>query len=267
VSESSIRPERKRLARINRQPGSSIVEVKGQPHEGYPINRLRNLALQRVITSHFLLTDIDLWPSVNSYNEVLAHGIHFASKSRTALVLPAFEYVSSASKRDLEKNAVRTAVAAELPEDFEQLQECSKGKNARCRIFKSSTDTHLTSNYEKWWRSSDLYRISCFQSLRYEPYLVLPNLNSTPTFDERFVGYGKNKIQWIQHLRLVGFNFYVVPKAFVMHCPHPTSSSRQNWAAHKGKKDRLFRDFIRDKLLNATVQTRMCKHASWDILK
>ena len=36
---------------------------------------------------------------------------------------------------------------------------------------------------------------------RYEPFVVLPRAASTPTFDERFHGYGKNKVELIIHLR------------------------------------------------------------------
>ena len=43
-------------------------------------------------------------------------------------------------------------------------------------------------------------RLECFGSSRYEPYLVLP-LTGTPRYDERFSGYGKNKIQFVQHVR------------------------------------------------------------------
>ena len=31
--------------------------------EHYPINKLRNAAINQVKTSHFFLTDIDLWPA------------------------------------------------------------------------------------------------------------------------------------------------------------------------------------------------------------
>lgn len=33
----------------------------------YPVNRLRNVAVRAVATSHFLMTDIDIWPDVNAY--------------------------------------------------------------------------------------------------------------------------------------------------------------------------------------------------------
>lgn len=42
-----------------------------------------------------------------------------------------------------------------------------------------------------------------------------------PLYDERFVGYGWNKVQWIEHLRRFGYQFYVFNKGFIIHCPHP----------------------------------------------
>ena len=59
----------------------------------------------------------------------------------------------------------------------------------------------------------------------------MPRGGATPFFDERFVGYGKNKIQWIQHLRLLGFTFHVMPKIFVIHCPHEDSTARRTRAS------------------------------------
>jgi len=45
-----------------------------------------------------------------------------------------------------------------------------------------------------------------------------------------------------------GFVFYVLPRAFVIHCPHLPSVSRQNWQLFRDKKDELFRSFIREHL-------------------
>lgn len=46
-----IFPERVRLSYVKDNSGH------------YPINRLRNVAISNTITSHFWLTDIDIWPA------------------------------------------------------------------------------------------------------------------------------------------------------------------------------------------------------------
>ena len=35
------------------------------PRQSYPINKLRNVAIRAVRTSHFLVLDVDLWPSAS----------------------------------------------------------------------------------------------------------------------------------------------------------------------------------------------------------
>ena len=35
----------------------------------YPINKLRNLAVEKVTTSHYLMTDIDLFPAGSCYHD------------------------------------------------------------------------------------------------------------------------------------------------------------------------------------------------------
>ena len=175
-----------------------------------------------------------------------------------------------------------------LPTTIDELRKCIKrAKEPNCQVFKHATDTHHSTNYDKWWGSTSPERIKCFTSLRrgphlacsprlhprhprghagrYEPYLVVRK-EGTPLFDERFVGYGKNKIQWIQHLRLRGFTFHVMPKVFVVHCPHEESAARHSWEAFRGKKDKLFQDFIQAQTLNASINTRMCKHVNWGVL-
>ena len=46
--------------------------------------------------------------------------------------------------------------------------------------------------------------IECFRSNRYEPYVVI-SMAQMPLYDERFAGYGKNKIQHVSHLRRMGY--------------------------------------------------------------
>lgn len=43
---------------------------------------------------------------------------------------------------------------------------------------------------------------------------------SLPWFDERFVNYGYNKVQWLEHLRFVGFDYAVLTDGFAVDIPH-----------------------------------------------
>ena len=60
----------------------------------------------------------------------------------------------------------------------------------------------LSSDYARWWASSNRalpFRIPCFDKVSYEPYVMLrtsPNdsVEHFPPFDERYTGYGKNKV-------------------------------------------------------------------------
>lgn len=52
-------------------------------------------------------------------------------------------------------------------------------------------------------------------------YLLVHKTENLPLYDERFVGYGWNKVQWIEHLRYIGYRFYVFNNGFIIHCPHP----------------------------------------------
>ena len=51
-------------------------------------------------------------------------------------------------------------------------------------------------------------------------YVLLKRTPQTPLFDERFVDYGYNKVQLVEHLRAVGYHFYILTQAFAMDVPH-----------------------------------------------
>jgi hypothetical protein len=95
-------------------------------------------------------------------------------------------------------------------------------------------DGHGTTRSTDWLAASSHWLapkpLPCFESSRYEPYLVLSTFGAaTPLYDERFTGYGKNKISFVNHVRLAGFKFAVLPREFLMHYPHPKSSAKIAW--------------------------------------
>ncbi|KAJ1636836.1 glycosyl-transferase for dystroglycan-domain-containing protein [Pavlovales sp. CCMP2436] len=222
--------------------GGSTSFVQGSQSDQYPVNVLRNKAVQGVKTSHWMLIDVDLWPSDKAY-ATLRKAIQqsWALSPKTALIVPAF--------------ATRYRDPKQMPSTLKSLARCI-GQRA-CYSFKGYPNAipahHLTTNYPHWWHQTfrplgkaEVYKVPCFDTEVWEPYTLLPKAKTTPRFDERFDGYGKNKIQFILHLRMAGFAFYVVPRAFLMHAYHPPSSARAKWSSHKGKMDRLFGKFIRE---------------------
>ena len=106
-----------------------------------------------------------------------------------------------------------------------------------------------TTPYTEWWDASagaaPIF-IPCFRHARYEPYVVLPNLPTTPIYSEAFTGYGKNKIELITHLRFAGFKFHALPGAFVTHMPHAKSAQKLKWeaGAHRHSMDSLYQKLV-----------------------
>lgn len=43
-----------------------------------------------------------------------------------------------------------------------------------------------------------------------------------PLFDERFINYGFNKQQWVEHLRYKGYKFAQLVQGYGIDIPHPS---------------------------------------------
>ena len=62
--------------------------------------------------------------------------------------------------------------------------------------------------------------MKCFRQRFMEPYVMMGRTEQLPLFDERFINYGFNKVQWIENLRYLGFEFSVLSQAFAVDIPH-----------------------------------------------
>ena len=251
---------------------------EGQEMATYPVNIMRNKGLGAVKTSHILIMDVDLIPSAD-LNDVIKDNLLDQISSNdgkvpsNAIVVPAFERKVNPPCSDIESCKLYLQKDPNfLPTLFNDMKECVRDKN--CIVFQSDNnwEGHHTTKTQKWLKSEwydessedvkgkarTMRQIKCFDSLRYEPYVVLPwcpSIASTkprplnPYYDERFHGYGKNKIQHISHLRYRGVPFYVLPRSFVVHHPHPESNVKQVWNDRKknklhGEMDRLYAKYI-----------------------
>jgi len=212
----------------------------------YPVNTLRNMGLQSVpnSTTHIFSIDVDFVPS-RGLEEAITNSVMMFSNVQEAIVVPAFEIIDDASKIEEEDDGEDNddnSIPAALPD----LIECvAKDK---CTIFqqRDNPDGHSSTETEAWLRGKyyeNSYdgkknlkkyprQIRCFDSPRYEPYVVLrwcPN-SVTPLYDERFTGYGKNKIEYVTHLRYMKYSFVVLPAGeYIIHLPHGQSKAKVAW--------------------------------------
>jgi Glycosyl-transferase for dystroglycan len=285
-------------------------ETEGTP-EQYPVNALRNTALDAVQTSHILVVDVDFVPSELLHETIrtvlleqstprTSNGTtNAAMNEKEAVVVPAFQRVlipPCTTERDCRRHLRMDS--SFIPHKFDDLKRCYDAKD--CIVFQndvnwpghSSTRSHEWLD-RKWHEESNeneskrIRRITCFDSLRYEPYVVIrwcptasqaaaqkkvrqldyDNASSTqnnhssdleafvqpiaPYYDERFHGYGKNKIEHVAHLRLMGYKFSVLPEGFIVHNPHVESAVKETWNNVKQSKlheemDVLYRNFLHE---------------------
>lgn len=190
------------------------VLSRGEDVNMFPRNLLRNVAVENSKTNYVLVLDVDLAPSIGAHENLMRHLYeleegdkrHHRNNSKYALVVPAFEKSNS---QHLKKSSVSTK------EEILALKKVDPGSIVPF-MKKEKLSAHEATNAKKWYQSKDRYHIRFAED--YEPYVVVRK--GGPPFWEHFVGFGRNKIQWIEELFLAGYNFTVVPDTFVIHKRH-----------------------------------------------
>ena len=66
-----------------------------------------------------------------------------------------------------------------------------------------------------------MMRVQANWELDFEPYIVVRR--NVTRYDERFAGFGWNKVSHIMELHAQSYEFHVLPNAFVVHLPHSPS--------------------------------------------
>lgn len=181
----------------------------------YPVNAMRNRALANARTDAVLLLDVDFWPSAE-LSELMQKPAKYESLMKTlqggaAIVLPAYE---TGDAGDIGVEVAREAVL--------------EGKDAAVKMFWDGrikafhTDRyeagHRATDYKKWLKAVRPYNIEYEEG--FEPYVIISRKH-VPWYDERFVGYRKNKVVHLLYLSTSGIQFMVHPRAFTVHSPHP----------------------------------------------
>jgi len=116
--------------------------------------------------------------------------------------VPAFEWVDRPASMPADKSALVRAVSARV------LQQVHAKKYA---------PAHNAINYTRWLATSSAYTIR--YEHEFEPYFVA-RIDGLPPWDERFVGYGYDKVVHVLTMAVMGFELVVQPHLFIAHYDH-----------------------------------------------
>uniref|UniRef100_A0AAF5PGR8 Glycosyltransferase-like protein LARGE2 n=1 Tax=Wuchereria bancrofti TaxID=6293 RepID=A0AAF5PGR8_WUCBA len=207
----------------------------------YPINYLRNVALNSSNDASFVfLADVDFIPRPGLYAMLCKKLVMTNLTNKRAFVVPAFEYMSNQVPAiPLTKNELLIELDAQ-----------------RMQIFRRNIwiQGHVATDYDRWRNADQEYSVSWRTD--YEPYIVVKR-RGLPPYDQRFVGFGWNKVSHMMSLNAAGYEFTVLPDAFVVHQPHLPSFEMARYRSLstyrkclKALKGEFVRDLIREQRKN-----------------
>ena len=196
--------------------GLHVVYKSGQV---YPINYLRNVALDNVQTPYSFLSDIDFLP-MNGLYLYLKEAVKVLGADKRAFVVPAFETLLYRFKFPASKS------------ELLRMLENRSIFTFRYHVWRAG---HSATNYDHWKNATVPYRVSW--SHDYEPYIVVRS--DALRYDERFVGFGWNKVSHIMELDAQGYEFVVLPDPFIIHLPHAPSRDISSHRRNKQYRDCL----------------------------
>jgi glycosyltransferase-like protein LARGE len=171
--------------------------------KAYPINALRNISLRLATTELVFLLDADLVPS-KGLQEYYRSPDHYSvlralcAEEMGALIIPAVEFP--------EEDTL-------TPENSMMLQKSWENGPAHLRSLleqavvtpfceKAFPQGHRATNFERCFSAEEQTSYEVAYEEGFEPYVIV-HRRLVPFYDERFTGYGKNKVQSKEQLMSV----------------------------------------------------------------
>ena len=219
-------------------PSRVQVNVLRTKNYAFPINELRNLAIDHASSTHVFVSDADVIPSPNLQESFLTLPNYILRDSNHALIVPLFEtpfksLPCSPWFECIEETEVYTRLSKQ---DLRWCLQFGGCKNLGMKDFNkfvdASWDSLPLSNY-----STPLF---CWDNPNQEPFLIVAKTPELPRFTPSFIDYGYNRMEWVAHLRYAGYRFSVLSQAWGFHLRHEKSfyalKSREKSDPTKGKR-------------------------------
>ncbi|XP_032367716.1 xylosyl- and glucuronyltransferase LARGE2s, partial [Etheostoma spectabile] len=182
--------------------GYHIVYKEGQ---FYPVNLVRNVALKNANTPYVFLTDVDFLPMYGLYEYLRRSVVQLdMAHTKKALLVPAFETLRYRLSFPKSKAELLSMLDMGTLYTF------------RYHVWPKG---HAPTNYAKWRTATTPFKVEWEPD--FEPYVVVRR--DCPEYDQRFVGFGWNKVSHILELDAQEYDMMVLPNAFMIHMPHAPS--------------------------------------------
>jgi len=210
----------------------------------YPINMMRNVAIEYSVTKYVLSLDVDFIPSQTAFADIDTHVDRLMKKDKVSmnvLVIPAFEKLLPIEKSWIFPESKRELI--EIKEEYHVLQFH--------RFFPGG---HGPTKFPRWYSCNESYSIP--YRYRYEPYVVVQKSHALPPFWEHFFGFGINKMSWVEELGSIGYEFHVLPESFLIHINHVEHGGRRVHKKETITEYKRFQNYLKERY-NKTKKRKM----------
>lgn len=140
----------------------------------------------------------------------------YLKEDKNVCIVPSWEYIMEPNAQcNTFQNCIERIYTL-LPGTKQELRRCVEDRF--CFRFRESSNTHVVPpplSHVQNYHTDDWF------DLPSDTYVFVKRSPSLPRFDERFVDYGKNKVQFVSHLRMLGYKYYVLSQSFAIDVPHP----------------------------------------------
>lgn len=176
VDDGSLETQKQKLIELHRRIetqaycclniGVIIEKAESLEQHLYPINSLRNLALEQAPTKLVFLVDVDFIPSDNMHEALTTPPAYSklvkgASHNMQVFVVPAFE---------MEESSAQSNPQSVLPATKSEAVQLYSEKKMIGFHTKHFAPGHKATNYEKWMQSNTIYPVQYEEG--FEPYII-----------------------------------------------------------------------------------------------
>lgn len=129
----------------------TIITYYSQQEKPYPINKLRNIAISFVHTSHFWVADMDMWsssalclrlsPLAELYQTLISLPSSYLKEPKNACIVPAWDFPLEPSDQCNTFESCIERIYKLLPRTKQDLRRCVEERF--CFRFRESSNTHV----------------------------------------------------------------------------------------------------------------------------